>query len=106
MISVPAALEGIVVNRPDPEQVKENLCADRGYDYPVTKRIVEAAGYVPHIKARGEEAAELQQIPGARARRHWLPSTAPPALVEHYSLTHALFLSHSRREQATGIVYP
>jgi putative transposase len=45
----------IVVERPDPEQVIQNLCLDKGYDNPTGEAASAAAGYVPHIRRIGEE---------------------------------------------------
>lgn len=59
----------IVVSRPGPEEAKQNLCADKGYDYAEIREIAKGSGYEPHIKARGVEAKELKATPGSRARR-------------------------------------
>jgi putative transposase len=48
-------IEAIVVDRPDPDEVEENLCLDKGYDNPTGHGAAEEAGYVPHIRAIGEE---------------------------------------------------
>jgi putative transposase len=47
----------------------QHLCADKGYDYPATRAIIAAYGYVAHIKPRGMEAAERRRDPRKRARR-------------------------------------
>ena len=52
-----------------PAYGKQNLCLDKGYDYPDVRELVEAWGYTAHIVARGVEAAARKQIPGYRARR-------------------------------------
>ncbi len=65
-----ATLAAIVVERPEPtEEHPQNLCLDKGYDYPEVRELVETWGYTAHIRARGEEAQEKQEIPGYRARR-------------------------------------
>ena len=48
-------IDAIVVERPDPEQVPQNLCLDKGYDNPTGNAASAAAGYVPHIRRIGEE---------------------------------------------------
>lgn len=40
----------IVVERPDPEQVEQHLCDDRGYDYDDVHQVVAQERYVSHIK--------------------------------------------------------
>jgi len=63
-------LEAIVVDRPQPTaEQPQNLCLDKGYDYPQVRDLVEAWGYTAHIRARGEESREKREIPGYRARR-------------------------------------
>lgn len=47
--------------------VTENLCLDAGYTGKAD--IVAARGYVPHIRPRGEEAAEIKRNPDFKARR-------------------------------------
>jgi putative transposase len=65
-----ATLQAILIERPDPTpEQPQHLCLDRGYDYPQVREIVEAWGYTAHIRARGEEAAAKEHIPGYRARR-------------------------------------
>jgi putative transposase len=57
----------IVVERPDPEEVEQHLCADRGYDYEDVHQVVEQEQYVPHIKhrrRRNEPQEEACPIPG------------------------------------------
>jgi putative transposase len=48
-------INAIVVARPDPEQVIQNLCLDKGYDNPTGEAACAATGYVPHIRRIGEE---------------------------------------------------
>lgn len=63
-------LRGPVVRRPRPRPSRrQHLCADKGYDYPATRAIIAARGYVAHIKHRGEEAAAKRRNPRKRARR-------------------------------------
>ena len=51
-----------------PEQTEQNLCADKGYTGGPARKIIEAHGYIPHVKERGEEI-KAKKIPGYRARR-------------------------------------
>ena len=48
-------IDAIVIERPNPEQVTQNLCLDKGYDNPTGEAASAAAGYVPHIRRIGEE---------------------------------------------------
>ncbi len=56
-------------------KIQENLCMDKGYDYPDVREIVLWWGYTAHIKTRGEEGQHKQQVPGFRARR-WVVERA------------------------------
>jgi putative transposase len=50
-----ATIDAIVVHRPDPEAVPQNLCLDKAYDSSTGERACEEAGYVAHIRRIGEE---------------------------------------------------
>ena len=52
-----ATIEAIVVERPDPAEVEQNLCLDKGYDNPNGREAAAAGGYTPHIRRIGEEKA-------------------------------------------------
>ena len=57
----------IVVERPDPEEVEQHLCADKGYDYEDVHQVVVQERYVCHIKhrrKRNEPLVEECPIPG------------------------------------------
>lgn len=67
---VRATLESIVVLRPTPtEEEPQGMCLDKGYDFDEVRRTLEEFGFTAHIKARGEEAKELREEAGKRARR-------------------------------------
>jgi transposase len=52
-----------------PADTELNLCADKGYTGEPAKKIIEAHGYVPHVKERGEEMKAKKETPGYRSRR-------------------------------------
>jgi putative transposase len=57
----------IVVPRPDPTDVEQHLCLDRGYDFPDVHQFVETERYIAHIKhrrRRGEPLIEHCPLPG------------------------------------------
>ena len=67
---VERTLQAQVYTRPKPTKAEpQNLCLDKGYDYPQVRELVAAWGYTGHIRARGEEAAAKAHVPGYRARR-------------------------------------
>lgn len=67
---VKATVKSIPIKRPKPtRRRKQNCCADKGYDYPAVRELLKHWGYTAHIKSRGQEEEERQQIPKYRARR-------------------------------------
>ena len=57
----------LIIERPDPQEVEQHFCADKGYDYDDVHLVVAEAHYVPHIKHRRRRNEPLQQecpIPG------------------------------------------
>ena len=57
----------IVVERPDPEEIEQHLCADKGYDYDDVHAVVEQEHYTSHIKhrrRRNEPAVDECPVPG------------------------------------------
>jgi len=55
---VKGTLDAIIVERPSSEDVDQNMCMDKGYDFPDIKELVEEYGYTAHIRSRGEENKE------------------------------------------------
>jgi transposase len=48
-------MKSIVARRPKPSpQNPQNLCLDKGYDFPEIERAAIRRGYIPHIRHRGE----------------------------------------------------
>jgi len=67
---VERTLEAIMIQRPEPTADQpQNMCLDKGYDYPEVRELVAAWGYTGQILSRGEERIEKATIPGYRARR-------------------------------------
>lgn len=71
-----AVQDGSVVQRPaPPERRSKHLCADAGYSGIPAPAIMEAHGYIPHVKGRRQEANEQRRDPTKRARR-WIVEVA------------------------------
>jgi len=65
-----AVLEGVMVSRPNPpKRINKHLSADAGYTGAPALKIIEAHGYIPHVKGRGQEAKALKNDPTKKARR-------------------------------------
>ncbi len=67
---VEPTLEAIVIQRPEPTPNQpQNMCLDKGYDYPEVRELVAEWGYNGHIRSRREERVEKGTIPGYRVHR-------------------------------------
>jgi putative transposase len=66
-----AAIEAIVVERPDPEQGEQHLCLDAGFDNPSGRAAVESGGYVGHIRPSRPGKRDKRR-PGRRKPRRWV----------------------------------
>ena len=71
-----AVLSAILVKRIDPPQRRnKHLCADAGYYGKAALAIIEAHGYIAHVKGRRQEADEIKRTPTKQARR-WIVEVA------------------------------
>ena len=52
MKSALPTIDSIVVDRP--KEIKQNICMDKGYDFPEIEWGVRARGYIDHIRRKGE----------------------------------------------------
>jgi putative transposase len=64
-----ATLEAIVVERPNPQNVEQHLCLDKGYDNPTGRDAVDQHQYISHIRRIGEEKYDEHQQKRHPARR-------------------------------------
>jgi putative transposase len=63
-------IESIPIDRPKiTKRNPQNMCQDKGYDYPDVRELVAEFGYTAHIPARGTDPAKQKKMPGYRARR-------------------------------------
>ena len=73
---VALVLDAIVVQCSAPAaRRRKHLCADAGYTGAPALRTIQAHGYNPHVKGRGQEANEKRRGPAKRARR-WIVEVA------------------------------
>ena len=70
-----ATIEAIVVERPDPAEVEQNLCLDKGYDNPNGREAASEADYTAHIRRIGEEKKACDRSKGHQPRR-WVVERA------------------------------
>jgi transposase len=63
-------IESIVVARPEPtDEQPQGMCLDKGYDYEDVRATLADFGFTAHIRSRAEEAQQIKQEAGKRARR-------------------------------------
>ena len=66
---VQRTLEATMIQRPEPTVDRpQNMCLDKGYDYPQVRELVAMWGYTARIASRGEERDAKITVPGYRAR--------------------------------------
>lgn len=64
-----ATIDAIVVERPDPGDVEQHLCLDKGYDNPTGRAAAVNGDYHPHIRRIGEEKMDNRSHKTKPARR-------------------------------------
>ena len=47
-------LKSFVIDRPDPDIIKQHMCVDKGYDYPEIDVLMASYNYIEHIQRKGE----------------------------------------------------
>lgn len=69
-------LEAVMVKRTvPPKRRSKHLCADAGYTGASALGVIQAHGYIPHVKGRGQEAGDKRKDPTKKARR-WIVEVA------------------------------
>ena len=64
-----ATIDAIVVARPEPDEVEQHLCLDKGFDNPSGHQAALEAEYIPHIRRIGEEKLDARRRRTQPARR-------------------------------------
>ena len=67
-----ATLDAIVIKRPSPKRVHQNLLADKDYGDQTSRRIALQYGYEVHIPQRANAKTKLPKRPGRRKARRWV----------------------------------
>jgi putative transposase len=62
-------INAVVIERPEPEDVEQHLCLDKGYDNPSGEDAAEEAGYITHIRRIGEEKLDKRGRKRRKAHR-------------------------------------
>jgi len=84
-------LLAMIIERPDPNEIEQHLCADKGYDYDDVHQAVADGHYIPHIKHRRRRNQPLIDecpIPGELQypARRWVVERTLGWLVKRRSL--------------------
>jgi len=84
-------LAGIVIERPNPEEVEQHLCADKGYDYEDVHEAVTEGQYqslIKHRRRRNEPKVEEQLIPEKERHpaRRWVVERTISWLGKRHSI--------------------
>jgi putative transposase len=67
---VEATLQSIPIPRPPPDAGPQNICLDKGYDYPFVRELVRKENYIDHVRARGEDVPDPR--PEGHKPRRWV----------------------------------
>ena len=63
-------ISSIPIERPQPSaEALQGVCLDKAYDHDFVREMLDELDFVEHIRSRGEEARELREDLGERARR-------------------------------------
>jgi len=63
-------IASIPIERPEPTaQAPQGVCLDKAYDHDFIRELLADQDFTAHIRSRGEEARELREELGERARR-------------------------------------
>ena len=62
-------LASVPIKVPDPDDVEQHLCLDKGYDDEDVRKTGAEYGYPAPLKSGGDDAADRRQWPKGRARR-------------------------------------
>lgn len=82
---------------PQDEELEQNLCLDAGYVGEPARQEIEARGYVPHVRPRGEEIEEKDKNPEFKPRR-WVVEVCRSwfnrfkKILVRYETTHRSYL--------------
>lgn len=94
-------LDVVVVERPDPQQLEQHLCLDRGYDYDSCRQEAQQRGYIAHIPQK-DAPIPAPTDPNRHPPRRWvvevghswnnaLPTFTHPSLRNSHSAIWDLF---------------
>lgn len=65
-----STISGVPIPRPDPTpEAPQGVCLDKAYDHAFIRELLDGLKLTPHIRSRGEEARQLREDLGHRARR-------------------------------------
>jgi putative transposase len=59
---VKKTFDALIFERPSPDDITQNICMDKGYDYSDIRELVKNYGYTAHIRSRGEENIKIQVL--------------------------------------------
>ena len=65
-------MDSIVIERPNPKRVYQNLLADKDYNVWKSRNIALAYGYDAHIPQKKNARAKFRKRPGRRKARRWV----------------------------------
>ena len=64
-------IDAIVIARPEPEEVEQHLCLDKGFDNPTGHAATLNGDYLPHIRRIGQEKFD-ERLRKKHPARRWV----------------------------------
>ena len=65
-------LNSLIIGRPDPNQIEQHMCLDKGYDYPEIDELLEQHQFIPHIRRRGIDYSDISVYVAGHKARRWV----------------------------------
>lgn len=63
-------IDSLAIDRPEPtDKSPQGICLDKAYDHHFVRELLAERDFTAHIRSRGEEARDLREELGERARR-------------------------------------
>lgn len=66
-----ATLDGVVIEKPEPEEQEQNLCLDKGYAGKPSQMVAEQRGYRIHLPDKVNAKEKRKRKGGRRKARRW-----------------------------------
>jgi hypothetical protein len=67
-----ATLDSIIIRRPSPKRIYQNLLCDKDYSNQESREVARKRGYDAHIPQKDNAKIKIRRRPGRRKARRWV----------------------------------